>query len=104
MVLTILKNIKGKDDTPYEMENKHMFETTNQYINIYIYNIQLFLLVQPPSIADSSAMVTLFRNSHLALGLLNSSKVRCEESTGATWREDVTVIWRGEIVMIFASS
>ena len=36
MVLTILKNIKGKDDTPYEMENKHMFETTNQYINIYI--------------------------------------------------------------------
>ena len=30
--LTILKNMKvnGKDDIPYIMENKNMFETTNQ--------------------------------------------------------------------------
>jgi len=32
VVLTILKNMKvnGKDDIPYIMENKKMFETTNQ--------------------------------------------------------------------------
>ena len=32
VVLTILKNMKidGKDDIPYIMENKIMFQTTNQ--------------------------------------------------------------------------
>ena len=32
VVLTILKNMKidGKDDIPYIMENKNMFQTTNQ--------------------------------------------------------------------------
>ena len=34
---TILKNIEfvnGKDDIPYNMDNKNMFETTNQWIII----------------------------------------------------------------------
>ena len=44
VVLTILKNMKvnGKDHIPDMMENKKMFETTNQHMHInisYIYTL-----------------------------------------------------------------
>ena len=32
----MMEFVNGKDDIPYMMENKNMFQTTNQYIYIYI--------------------------------------------------------------------